>query len=215
MHLFGGRGEYEYWLPRSCYLHVVDYEMTCIKENQAPGPWTQRTVIGTRNDLPLLFGRTGVQLGTRTCSCSWGGRFRQQTRVMAPGGGGDISGLECSASAIADIVTSVEQVDSTAAAAAALDENGGGRGAREVGSWKGRRPSLLPRAKGGGGALLATVSRAGVMSGSGQSGGVMRESGGGGSRGCGWAGERRSADDGGTEGVGIWALWLRQMYRGV
>lgn len=63
VHLFGGRDEYDYWLPRSCYLHVVDNEMTCTKENPAPGPWTQRTIIRTRNDLPLLFGRTVYSLG--------------------------------------------------------------------------------------------------------------------------------------------------------
>lgn len=63
--LFGGQDEYNYWLPRSCYLHVVDNELTKSDKNEHPaaGAWTERTIIRTRTDLPLLLGRTVYSLG--------------------------------------------------------------------------------------------------------------------------------------------------------
>ncbi|KAK1862701.1 hypothetical protein I4F81_005268 [Pyropia yezoensis] len=63
--LFGGQDEYDYWLPRSCYLHVVDNELTKPDKNEHPaaGAWTERAIIRTRTDLPRLLGRTVYSLG--------------------------------------------------------------------------------------------------------------------------------------------------------
>ncbi|KAK1860314.1 hypothetical protein I4F81_002903 [Pyropia yezoensis] len=55
--LIGGQERYDYWLSRSCYMHVVDGELTQSDERVAAGSWSERAIIRTRDDLPFLFGR--------------------------------------------------------------------------------------------------------------------------------------------------------------
>lgn len=73
--LFGGQDKYDYWLPRSCYLHMVDNELAKFDQNERPaaGPWTERTIVRTRKDLPLLLGRTVYIGGERQVGGGLGG----------------------------------------------------------------------------------------------------------------------------------------------
>lgn len=55
--LIGGQERYDYWLARSCYMHVVDGEVTQSDKKVGAGSWSERAIIRTRDDLPFLFGR--------------------------------------------------------------------------------------------------------------------------------------------------------------
>lgn len=61
--LIGGQERYDYWLSRSCYMHVVDGELTQSDKRVAAGSWSERAIIRTRDDLPFLFGRMLFSVG--------------------------------------------------------------------------------------------------------------------------------------------------------
>lgn len=56
--MFGGHEQYDYWLPRSCYLYVLDNDLTDAGDIVEGGDWTDRSIIRTRGDLFDLLGRT-------------------------------------------------------------------------------------------------------------------------------------------------------------
>lgn len=61
--MFGGREQYDYWLPRSCYLYVLDDDLADVGDIVEGGDWTERSIIRTRGDLFDLFGRTFGSVG--------------------------------------------------------------------------------------------------------------------------------------------------------
>lgn len=56
--MFGGHEQHDYWLPRSCYLYVLDNDLTDAGDIVEGGDWTDRSIIRTRGDLFDLLGRT-------------------------------------------------------------------------------------------------------------------------------------------------------------
>eukprot|EP00170_Pyropia_yezoensis_P001629 contig_7059_g1633 len=70
--LFGGQERYDYWLPRSCYLHVLDNELTNeLGENPKAdnlqvvtySDWAERSIVRSRPDFEGLFGETFCNAG--------------------------------------------------------------------------------------------------------------------------------------------------------
>lgn len=60
---FGCQAPYDYWLARSCYMHVHDGELTHSDEKVAAGSWSERAIMRARDDLPFLFGRVLFSAG--------------------------------------------------------------------------------------------------------------------------------------------------------
>ncbi|KAK1858415.1 hypothetical protein I4F81_001020 [Pyropia yezoensis] len=61
--MLGGREQYDHWLPRSCYLYVLDDDLADAGDIVEGGDWTERSIIRTRGDLFDLFGRTFGSVG--------------------------------------------------------------------------------------------------------------------------------------------------------
>lgn len=61
--MLGGREQYDFWLPRSCYLYVLDNDLADAGDIVEGGYWTERSIIRTRGDLFDLFERTFGSVG--------------------------------------------------------------------------------------------------------------------------------------------------------